>query len=167
MMLIKLDHKEQSKEKVNEALVEISNFKLDDCVYQCKICSRKFGTSTSFLRHARDMHNSTLKQYYSEHGSAEIVSGGFSCKLCKKSLKQTRNIITSHMKLVHHISWLDYKQTVQNCLNALAPDVSLFECAICTSKVKYNKQHLNKVYEAFLMKDPLTTEISGTTECKI
>ena len=37
----------------------------------------------------------------------------FTCELCNKEVKHTRNIIGAHMKMVHLISWKEYQVTAQ------------------------------------------------------
>ena len=48
-----------------------------------------------------------------EYGGSEVVSRMFTCELCNKEVKHTRNIIGAHMKMVHLISWKEYQVTVQ------------------------------------------------------
>jgi len=184
---IRLVHKDEPQDSVEQALEQVSQTKLDGCVYQCNICGNKFNTSSSFMRHVNQMHALSLKQYNQEHGSAEIVSGVFFCKLCNKNLKHTRNIITAHMKMVHQISWQEYQNRVQESpdkdhnssndpLEAVAPLV-LFECALCDSKVKLKRQHLDKahcmdedVYAAFLEQGFSGDEknlVAGSVCCKM
>jgi len=180
---IRLLHKDEPKVQVADALSEISHSKLDGCVYQCNICGNKFNTSTSFMRHVKQIHGLGLKEYNREHGSAEIVSGVFQCKICKKSLKHTRNIITSHMKLVHQISWQEYHDRIdeipdaENGSSSFDSSVDLFECKLCDSIVKLKRQHLDKahsmdeeVYEAFLQKGSngdAKTLVDGAFLCKL
>ena len=191
---LKLVHKDEPQEQIAEVLYQVSQYKLDGCVYQCKICGNKLNTSTSFIRHAREVHSLTLKQYNQEHGSAEILSGVFSCHLCNKNIKHTRNIITAHMKMVHQISWQEYQNRIQQNSNEeqetfsgfqeAMPPVVLFECLLCNSKVKLKKQHLDKahhidedVYEAFLEEGQTRQEsgqdgvhingVAGAISCKI
>ena len=184
---LRLLHRDEPRGQVAEALSEIAHSKLDGCVYQCKICGNTFNTSTSFMRHVKQMHGLGLKEYNREHGSAEIVSGVFQCKICSKSLKHTRNIITSHMKLVHQISWQDYHNKINESVDEdhgssgehkkIEPSVELFECKLCDSIVKLKRQHLDKahsmdeeVYEAFLQKGSngdAKTLVDGAVLCKL
>jgi len=101
--------------------------------------------------------------------------------------KHTRNVITAHMKMVHQISWQDYQKRIQEShdkdqnvsngdLETAAPLV-LFDCALCDSKVKLKRQHLDKahcmdedVYAAFLEKGFNGDEkflVAGSISCKI
>jgi len=186
---IRLVHRDESDSKVEQALEDISHSKLDGCVYQCKICGNKFNTSTSFMRHAKEIHGLGLKEYNLKYGSAEIISGVFQCKICRKSLKHTRNIITSHMKLVHQISWQEYHSRINenNAETVCRPldervqeetsSVVIFQCALCDSKVKLKRQHLDKahsmdeeVYESFLLKGSngdVKTLVDGAVLCKL
>eukprot|EP00092_Neocalanus_flemingeri_P018664 GFUD01020212.1.p1 GENE.GFUD01020212.1~~GFUD01020212.1.p1 ORF type:complete len:727 (+),score=163.86 GFUD01020212.1:69-2249(+) len=178
---LKLVHKDEPQELFIQSLDKVSQYKLDGCVYQCKLCGNKFSISTSFMRHVRDVHSLTLKDYHQTHGSAEIVSGIFSCKLCNKNIKHTRNIVTAHMKMVHQISWQEYQNRINqssqndnedgNSEEAIQPLV-FFECALCSAKVKLKRQHLDKAhhmdedaYEALIEKGQ--DAVAGAVTCKI
>ena len=100
-------HSEGGRE-VEEAKGEVESMKLEGCVYQCQPCGNTFTVAQSFRRHIKDHHGLTSKQYKEQHGEAEIVSRNFTCKLCKSSIKHTRNMITQHMKQVHGVSWKEY-----------------------------------------------------------
>jgi len=180
---LKLNHNEESKASVAQALGNVSDLKLDGCVYQCKICQRKFNTSNSFLRHTRDMHKLTLKEYQAEHGSAEVISGVFACKLCGKNIKHTRNIVTAHMKLVHSISWQSYVNmiaTQEDATKVLIKSINspdMFECAICGNRVKLKRQHLSKThnmeedvynstYDKFFMSSSRVPEVISCKLCQ-
>ena len=77
-------------------------------------------------------------------------------------MKRTRNIITTHMKSVHVLSWSQYKDRTQYGVKREAGDcdmdplselgspprlmdvMELFECVLCDSRIKGRKQHLTK-----------------------
>lgn len=178
---LKIEHQDEPKEMQLKALKQVSESKLDGCVYQCKICDHKYSAPNSFARHIKDMHFLEFKQYVATYGSSEVVSGTFTCRICSRSMKQTRNVISQHMKYVHQISWQVYQNmSIDSILKGdekiqeEMPIVINFECALCNSKVKLRKQHLDKihhidedVYETFLNHSKENTTLDKVMTCKM
>ena len=99
---------DSSDSDIMKAQDEVSSMKLEGCVYQCKPCGNKFTVAQSFRRHIKDHHGLGITEYRGQHGDYEIVTNHFTCKLCLKHVKQTRNLIMQHLRQVHQISWRQY-----------------------------------------------------------
>ena len=110
------------------------------------------------------------------YGKPEISSTQFTCRLCSRSMKRTRNIVTVHMKTVHGVSWQAYMAKTRPG----APDsdmedhVELFKCALCEKQVKGKKQHLTRihkidmqVYDSYVNKLELGEKVPELHNCKI
>jgi len=158
-----MKHKGEPKHLMDKAKEELIKSKLDGCVHKCGLCNNKYNSIANFTRHIKDVHNISRLQYRKEYGSSEIVSRMFTCELCKREVKHTRNIIGAHMKMVHLISWKEYQDiTVALKEGAETPDLpnpELFNCTICGGSVKYKREHLAKkhqideeVYEELIIK---------------
>ena len=180
---LRLQHKSEPSETLEAIIADVDHYKLDGCEYQCKICDSKFHQTSSFMRHT-GMHGITFKQYLGAYGNPEISSSKFQCRLCEgqKSMKRTRNIVTTHMKTVHGVSWQEYRARTQHgALNdpdhpiTISDDnVELFQCALCERKVKGKKQHLTRihkidleVYEIYVTKLNSGENVPRLETCKI
>ena len=166
-----MDHKDQPKELMDKAKEELVKAKLDGCVHMCKICRNKYNSIANFTRHIKDVHQMSRNEYKEQYGDSEVVSRMFTCELCQKEVKHTRNIIGAHMKMVHLISWKEYQDIVLKLRsgdeNISLPNPELFDCVICGVSVKYKREHLNKkhqldedVYEALIAKKARGEDIS-------
>merc|ERR1719471_2772174 len=166
-----MDHKDQPQELMEKAKEELVKAKLDGCVHMCQICRNKYNSIANFTRHIKDVHQMTRNEYKEQYGDSEVVSRMFTCELCQKEVKHTRNIIGAHMKMVHLISWKEYQDIVLKLRsgegNIDLPNPELFDCIICGVSVKYKREHLNKkhqldedVYEALIAKKARGEDIS-------
>ena len=166
-----MEHKDQPKELMDKAKEELVKAKLDGCVHMCQICRNKYNSIANFTRHIKDVHQMTRNEYKEQYGDSEVVSRMFTCELCQKEVKHTRNIIGAHMKMVHLISWKEYQDIVLKLRsgdeNISLPNPELFDCVICGVSVKYKREHLNKkhqldedVYEALIAKKARGEDIS-------
>ena len=166
-----MEHKDQPKEMMDKAKEELVKAKLDGCVHMCKICRNKYNSIANFTRHIKDVHQMSRNEYKEQYGDSEVVSRMFTCELCQKEVKHTRNIIGAHMKMVHLISWKEYQDIVLKLRsgdeNISLPNPELFDCVICGVSVKYKREHLNKkhqldedVYEALIAKKARGEDIS-------
>ena len=114
------------------------------------------------------------------YGNPEISSTTFQCRLCvrQRPMKRTRNILTTHMKTVHGVSWQEYRNKTQHdsdqpiLINE--DNVELFQCALCEKKVKGKKQHLTRihkidleVYEIYVSKLNSGEAVPKLENCKI
>jgi len=167
-----MEHKDQPKEMMEKAKEELVKAKLDGCVHMCQICRNKYNSIANFTRHIKDVHQMTRNEYKEQYGDSEVVSRMFTCELCQKEVKHTRNIIGAHMKMVHLISWKEYQDIVLKLRsgdeNISLPNPELFDCVICGVSVKYKREHLNKkhqldedVYEALIAKKARGEDISA------
>ena len=107
-----------------------------------------------------------------------------------KTMKRTRNIITTHMKAVHFLSWGQYRDKTCFGVKKEAADadpleaaprsprivdsIEMFECVLCDSRVKGKKQHLTRihnieqeVYELYVSKRQLGEQVPELETCKI
>jgi len=164
-------HKEQPKALMDKAKEELIKAKLDGCVHMCAVCKNKYNSIANFTRHIKDVHSMTRNEYKMKFGDSEVVSRMFTCELCSKEVKHTRNIIGAHMKMVHLISWKEYQDIVIKLKsgegNIDLPNPELFDCVICGVSVKYKREHLNKkhqldedVYEELIAKKARGEDIS-------
>jgi hypothetical protein len=156
---------------VFEAKEELIKAKLDGCVHKCGLCGNKYNSIANFTRHIKDVHSLSRAQYKVEYGGSEVVSRMFTCELCNKEVKHTRNIIGAHMKMVHLISWKEYQDIICKLRagegSISLPNPELFDCEICGVSVKYKREHLNKkhqveedVYEELIAKKARGEDIS-------
>jgi len=164
-------HKDQPKVQMEKAKEELIKAKLDGCVHMCAVCKNKYNSIANFTRHIKDVHSMTRNEYKMKFGDSEVVSRMFTCELCSKEVKHTRNIIGAHMKMVHLISWKEYQDIVLKLKsgdgNIDLPNPELFDCVICGVSVKYKREHLNKkhqldedVYEELIAKKARGEDIS-------
>eukprot|EP00092_Neocalanus_flemingeri_P026546 GFUD01028770.1.p1 GENE.GFUD01028770.1~~GFUD01028770.1.p1 ORF type:complete len:933 (-),score=290.62 GFUD01028770.1:23-2821(-) len=164
-------HKDQPKGLMDKAKEELIKAKLDGCVHMCGVCKNKYNSIANFTRHIKDVHSMTRNEYKMKFGDSEVVSRMFTCELCSKEVKHTRNIIGAHMKMVHLISWKEYQDIVLKLKsgegNIDLPNPELFDCVICGVSVKYKREHLNKkhqldedVYEELIAKKARGEDIS-------
>jgi len=164
-------HKDQPKVLMDKAKEELIKAKLDGCVHMCAVCKNKYNSIANFTRHIKDVHSMTRNEYKMKFGDSEVVSRMFTCELCSKEVKHTRNIIGAHMKMVHLISWKEYQDIVLKLKsgegNIDLPNPELFDCIICGVSVKYKREHLNKkhqldedVYEELIAKKARGEDIS-------
>jgi len=164
-------HKEQPKIMMDKAKEELIKAKLDGCVHMCAVCKNKYNSIANFTRHIKDVHSMSRNEYKMKFGDSEVVSRMFTCELCSKEVKHTRNIIGAHMKMVHLISWKEYQDIVLKLKsgegNIDLPNPELFDCVICGVSVKYKREHLNKkhqldedVYEELIAKKARGEDIS-------
>jgi len=164
-------HKEEPKALMDKAKEELIKAKLDGCVHMCAVCRNKYNSIANFTRHIKDVHSMTRNEYKMKFGDSEVVSRMFTCELCSKEVKHTRNIIGAHMKMVHLISWKEYQDIVLKLKsgegNIDLPNPELFDCVICGVSVKYKREHLNKkhqldedVYEELIAKKARGEDIS-------
>jgi len=164
-------HKDQPKALMDKAKEELIKAKLDGCVHMCSVCKNKYNSIANFTRHIKDVHAMTRNEYKMKFGDSEVVSRMFTCELCSKEVKHTRNIIGAHMKMVHLISWKEYQDIVLKLKsgegNIDLPNPELFDCVICGVSVKYKREHLNKkhqldedVYEELIAKKARGEDIS-------
>lgn len=164
-------HKDQPKILMDKAKEELIKAKLDGCVHMCALCKNKYNSIANFTRHIKDVHQLTRNEYKVKFGDSEVVSRMFTCELCSKEVKHTRNIIGAHMKMVHLISWKEYQDIVLKLKsgegNIDLPNPELFDCMICGVSVKYKREHLNKkhqldedVYEELIAKKNRGEDIS-------
>jgi len=179
---LRLEHKSEPREELDAAISDVEHYKLDGCEYQCKICGNKSHQTSSFMRHTMN-HGMTFKQYVAVYGNPEISSTQFTCRLCARSMKRTRNIVTVHMKMVHGVSWQEYRSKTQPGLNSYSADnagvviednVELFKCVLCEKKVKGKKQHLTRihkidqeVYESYVNKLNSGEKVPLLENCKM
>ena len=165
-------HKDVEKSMMDKAKEELIKAKLDGCVHMCGICRNKYNSIANFTRHIKDVHQMSRNEYKQQYGDSEVVSRLFTCELCQKEVKHTRNIIGAHMKMVHLISWKEYQDIVLKLKsgdeNINLPNPELFECIICGVSVKYKREHLNKkhqldeeVYEELIAKKARGEDISA------
>jgi len=164
-------HKDQPKILMDKAKEELIKAKLDGCVHMCAMCNNKYNSIANFTRHIKDVHSLSRNEYKMKFGDSEVVSRMFTCELCSKEVKHTRNIIGAHMKMVHLISWKEYQDIVLKLKsgegNIDLPNPELFDCIICGVSVKYKREHLNKkhqldedVYEELIAKKNRGEDIS-------
>ena len=164
-------HKDQPAELMEQAKEELIKAKLDGCVHRCGLCGNKYNSIANFTRHIKDVHSLSRAQYKAEYGGSEVVSRMFTCELCNKEVKHTRNIIGAHMKMVHLISWKEYQDIICKLRagegSISLPNPELFDCEICGVSVKYKREHLNKkhqveedVYEELIAKKARGEDIS-------
>merc|ERR1719474_1782682 len=156
---------------MEQAKEELIKAKLDGCVHKCGLCGNKYNSIANFTRHIKDVHSLSRAQYKAEYGGSEVVSRMFTCELCNKEVKHTRNIIGAHMKMVHLISWKEYQDIICKLRagegSISLPNPELFDCEICGVSVKYKREHLNKkhqveedVYEELIAKKARGEDIS-------
>lgn len=62
---LRLQHKEEDGEVIQELVSDVEHFKLDGCEYTCIICQGKYAQHSSFMRHVRN-HGLTYKEYQGE-----------------------------------------------------------------------------------------------------
>ena len=136
-------HGNISSDEVEVAKEEVGEMKLEGCVHQCKPCGNKFTVAHSFRRHIKDHHGLTTQQYRVQYGNSEIVSKNFTCKLCKSTIKHTRNMITQHLKTVHRVSWQEYHKMNGGTSSSLSTAQD-FHCSLCSRSVALRRQHLTK-----------------------
>ena len=105
---LQLNHKDEDDKLVTDLIEDINHYKLDGCEFKCVICGSKFSQHSSFIRHMKN-HGITYKEYVEIYGNPETSSSFFECRICAKSMKRTRNIISQHMKSVHFLSWQQYR----------------------------------------------------------
>ena len=164
-------HKDQPADLMEQAKEELIKAKLDGCVHKCGLCGNKYNSIANFTRHIKDVHSLSRAQYKVEYGGSEVVSRMFTCELCNKEVKHTRNIIGAHMKMVHLISWKEYQDIICKLRagegSISLPNPELFDCEICGVSVKYKREHLNKkhqveedVYEELIAKKARGEDIS-------
>ena len=164
-------HKDQPADLMEQAKEELIKAKLDGCVHKCGLCGNKYNSIANFTRHIKDVHSLSRAQYKAEYGGSEVVSRMFTCELCNKEVKHTRNIIGAHMKMVHLISWKEYQDIICKLRagegSISLPNPELFDCEICGVSVKYKREHLNKkhqveedVYEELIAKKARGEDIS-------
>jgi len=151
LLHLQLQHSGEEEGKYRQALEDVKHYRMDGCSYQCAICQSKFSAANSFMRHAREMHKLKLSEYQEQHGSAEVETAVWQCRVCRRRMKHTRNILSQHMKTVHQFSFQEYRDQTQNRdpLELLPTPESpkvLFHCILCNLKIKGRKQHLNKVH---------------------
>ena len=103
-------------------------------------------------------------------------------------MKRSRNAITQHMKMVHFLSWQQYRDKtgygvkreteeqdpLEESSMKILDCVEMFECVLCDSRVKGKKQHLTRVhkieqdvYELYVTKKRLGEQIPDLETCKI
>ena len=146
-----LRHKSEPEGEMKKAKEELLKSKLDGCVHRCALCGNKYNSVANITRHLKDVHNMTRNQYKEEYGTSEVITRMFKCELCQREVKHTRNIIGTHMKMVHLISWKEYQEAVNKIRNGELqvnlPTPELFNCLICGVSVKYKREHLNKRHQ--------------------
>ena len=178
LLHLKIRHKSEPREALEAATAEAEHYTLDGCEYRCELCRAKFHQSSSFMRHTVK-HGMTFKQYVGRYGSPEISSSQFTCRLCSRSMKRTRNIVTVHVKTVHGLSWQDYRNNTKAGSQTPADgpvesQVEMFKCKLCKSEIKGKKQHLNRVhkidleaYETYVTKLESGEQVPKLESCKI
>ena len=166
-----MKHKDQPEVQMEKAKEELIKAKLDGCVQLCALCRKQCNVKGNFIKHIQTAHSMTKEEYETKFGNSEVVSRKFTCELCSKELKHNRNSLTSHMKMVHLISWKEYQDIVIKLKsgegNIDLPNPELFDCVICGVSVKYKRGHLNKkhqldedVYEELFAKKARGEDIS-------
>lgn len=144
-------HKGETSGDMAKAHAVMKKSKLDGCIHRCAICQLKFNSVVSFSRHIKDSHAINRFQYREQYGNSEIVRRMLRCELCDKDIKHSRNIVNSHMKTVHDISWQKYQEIlIMLSQGQDVGDVSAskkFNCIICGVTAKNKHDHLRKVHQ--------------------
>ena len=186
---LQIQHKDESEDTIKDLINDVEHYKLDGSEFSCNICGGKYAQHSSFMRHARN-HGVTFKEYVEIHGNPETSSSEFECRLCGKSMKRTRNIITTHMKHVHGYSWTQYRDKTSFGVKMepesdplddstssplkVSEGVEMFECVLCDSRVKGRKQHLTRihnidpeVYQMYVNKRQMGEQVPDLVNCKM
>lgn len=149
---LKLRHKDEDEEELRRAYQdaeeEIALVSRSASTYQCALCPRKFNNIGSMYDHIRKGHNMAWLEYKDQYGRCEVESAPFECKICGRVVKYIRDSVDKHLKNCHGIRWPQYIDRIRKMRNGQAPEelpnISFFECKICSSSVKYifRKDHL-------------------------
>jgi hypothetical protein len=152
---LKLRHRNEPEAELRRAYQaaeeEIALVKRSASVFQCALCTKKFGDYGSFGGHVRKVHKTKWPEYLEKYGRCEVESAPFECKICGSVVHYSGTRIDSHLKNVHKITWaeyIDYIRTMQRGEQPKElPKIDFYTCKICNTSVKFIKEHLKSTHK--------------------
>ena len=128
---------------------------MNQCIFECKICSLKLDSRANFKGHVTNIHSTPYDNYINDFGEPMIALNLHCCLMCQESVTCDGEDITEHLNTAHALSLEDYHDRYiandRTVATAKKPNTlcrnwnhqaQIHNCLVCNEPIQFAKDIL-------------------------